>query len=70
MPLSSSPLTGCALVLQDIVCVEVDGHQYVPVVLLGCEGECSGLVDVDGVSEVVNAEESLVGFGDRCLVER
>jgi len=39
--------------------------------LLGCERECSGLIGVDGVGEVVDAEESLMGFGDDGdLVER
>ena len=47
-----------------VICVEVDGHHYVPVASLGCERECSGLVGVDGVSEVVDTEESLMGFGD------
>ncbi len=54
---------------EDVICVEVDGHHYVPVALLRCEGECSCLVGVDGVGEVINVEESLVGFGDWCLVE-
>ena len=36
---------------------------------LRCEGECSCLVSVDGVGEVIEVEESLVGFGDRYLVE-
>ena len=54
-----------------IICVEVDGHHYVPVALLGREGECSSLVGVDGVGEVVDTEESLVGFGDGYnMVER
>jgi hypothetical protein len=53
---------------KNIVCVEVDCHHYVPVALLRCEGECSCLVGVDGVGEVINAEESFVGFGDRYLV--
>ncbi len=43
---------------------------YLPVALLRCEGECSGLVGVDGVGEVINAKESLVCFGDRYLVEK
>ena len=55
---------------KNIICVEVDGHHYVPVALLGREGECSGLVGEDGVCEVVDAEEGLVGFGDGYLVER
>ena len=55
---------------KNIICVKVDGHHYVPDALLGREGECSGLVGVDGVGEVVNAEEGLVGFGDGYLVER
>jgi hypothetical protein len=54
---------------KDVVCVEVDGHHYVPVALLRCEGECSCLVGVDGVGEVIDAEEGLVGFGDGYLVE-
>ena len=54
---------------EDVVCVKVDGHHYVPVVLLRCEGECYCLVGVDGVGNVIDAEESLVGFGDRYLVE-
>ena len=38
---------------------------------LGCEGECSRLIGVDGVGEVIDAEESLMGFGDGGdLVER
>ena len=48
----------------------MDGHHYVPVASLGREGECSGLVGVDGVGEVVDVEESLVGFGDGYLVKR
>ena len=56
---------------EDVICVEVDGHHYVPVASLGCERECSGLIGVDGVGEVVDAEESLMGFGDGGdLVER
>ena len=55
---------------ENIICVEVDGHHYVPVASLGREGECSGFVGVDGVGEVIDAEEGLVGFGDRYLVER
>ena len=55
---------------EDVVCVKVDGHHYVPVFLLGCEGESSCLVGVDGLSEVVNAEENIVRFGDGHLVER
>ncbi len=44
---------------------------YVPVASLGCERECSGLIGVDGVGEVVDTEESLTGFGDGGdLVER
>ncbi len=54
---------------EDVVCVEVDGHLFVSVASLRCEGECSCLVSVDGVGEVINAGESLVGFGDWCLVE-
>jgi hypothetical protein len=53
-----------------VICVEVNGHHYIPVASLRCEGECSSLVGVDGVGEVVDAEESLVGFGDGYLVER
>ena len=53
-----------------VICAEVDSHHYVPVALLGREGECSSLVGVDGVGEVVDGKESLVGFGDRYLVER
>jgi len=49
---------------EDVICIEVDGHHYVPVASLECERECSGLIGVDGVGEVVNAEESLMGFGD------
>ena len=47
---------------ENIICIEVDGHHYVPVASLGHEGECSGLVGVDGVGEVVDAEKSLVGY--------
>ncbi len=54
---------------EDVVCVEVNGHHYVHVALLRCEEECSCLVGVDGVGEVINAEESLMGFGDRYLVK-
>jgi hypothetical protein len=53
-----------------VICIKVDGHHYIPVALLRCEGECSRLIGVDGISEVVNAEESLVRFGDGYLVER
>jgi len=55
---------------ENIFCVEVDGHHYVPVASLRCEGECSRLIGVDGISEVIDAEESLVRFGDGYLVER
>ncbi len=56
---------------EDVICIKVDGHHYVPIALLGCERECSGLIGVDGVGEVVDAEESLMGFGDGGdLVER
>ena len=48
----------------------MDGHHYIPVALLRCEEKCSSLVGVDGVSEVIDAEENLVGSGDRYLVER
>ena len=49
----------------------VDGYHYVPDALLGREGECSSLIGVDDrVGEVVDAEESLVGFANRYLVER
>ena len=54
---------------EDVVCVEVDGHHYVPVASLRCEGESSCLVGVDGVGEVIDAEKSFVGFGDGYLVE-
>ncbi len=30
----------------NVICVKIDGHHYVPVALLGREGECSGLVGV------------------------
>ena len=53
-----------------VICVEVDSHHYVPVPSLRCEGECSCLIGVDGISEVVNAEKRLVRFGDGYLVER
>ncbi len=53
---------------ENLVCSKVDCHHYVHVALLRCEGECSCSVSVDGVSEVINAEESFVGFGDRYLV--
>ena len=55
---------------KNLICVEVDCHHDVPVALLGCEWECACLVGVDGVREVVDAEENLMGFGDGCLVER
>ncbi len=32
---------------KNVICVKMDGHHYVPVALLGREGECSGLVGVD-----------------------
>ncbi len=48
----------------------MDGHHNEPVALLGCEWECTGLVGVVGVCEVVDAEENLVGLGNRFLVER
>ena len=47
---------------EDAICVEVDGHHYVPVVLLGREGECSGLIRVNGVGEVVDAKKRPGGF--------
>ncbi len=53
-----------------VVCVEVNGHHYIPVAPLRCEGECSSLIGVDGMSDVIDAEESLVCFGDGDLVER
>ena len=53
-----------------VICIEVDGHHYIPVALLRCEGECSRLIGVDGISEVVDVEESLVRFGGGYLVER
>ncbi len=31
---------------ENVICVKMDGHNYVPVALLGREGECSGLVGV------------------------
>ncbi len=53
-----------------VICIEVDSHHYIPVASLGCEGECSCLIGVDGISEVVDAEKGLVCFGDGKLVER
>ena len=48
----------------------MDGHHYVPVASLGHEGECTGLVGVDGVCEVIDTEENIVGFSDKYLVEK
>ena len=70
MPLSFPLSCDCALFDQYEICVEVDGHHYIPVASLRCEGKCSRLIGVDGISEVVDAEESLVHFGDGYLVER
>ena len=55
---------------KNVICIKVDGHHYVPVASLGREGECSGLVGVDGVGEVVDVEESLLGHGDGRRGER
>ncbi len=53
-----------------IICIKVGGRHYIPVASLRCEGECSRMMGVDGISEVVDAEKSLLRFGDGYLVER
>jgi hypothetical protein len=55
---------------KDVVCIKVDCHHDISVALLGNEWEGPRLVDVNQVGEVLNAEESFVGFGDRDVVER
>jgi hypothetical protein len=55
---------------KDVVCIEVDCHHDVSVTLLGSEWEHPHLVGVNQVGEVLNAEESFVGFGDWDVVER
>ncbi len=54
---------------EDVICVKVDGHHDVPVATLWGEWECTRLVSVDGVGEVFDAEECLVGFGDWDVME-
>ncbi len=55
---------------KDVVCIEVDYHLDVSVASLGSEWESPCLVGVNRVGEVLNAEESFVGFGDWDMVER
>jgi hypothetical protein len=55
---------------KDVVCVGVDCHHDVSVALLGSEWEGPRLVGVNRVGEVLNAEESFVGFGNWDVVER
>ncbi len=55
---------------KDVVCVEMDCHHYVSVATLRSERECPRLVGVNQVGEVLNVEESFVGFGDWDVVER
>ena len=64
MPVSSLPLTCYYRFDKYVVCVEVDCHHDVSVALLGGEWECPRLVGVNRVGEVLNVEESFVGFGD------
>ena len=46
----------------------MDGHHYVLVALLRCEGDCSCLVGVDGAGEVIDVDKSFIGFSDRYMV--
>jgi hypothetical protein len=55
---------------KDVVCIEVDCHHDISVALLGSVWECPRLVGVNQVGEVLNAEESFMGFGDWDVVER
>jgi hypothetical protein len=55
---------------KDVVCVEVNCHHDVSVVSLESEWEGPCLVGVNQVGEVLNAEESFVGFGDWDVVEK
>jgi hypothetical protein len=48
----------------------MDCHHDVSVAMLRSERECLHLVGVDQVGEILNAEESFVGFGDWDVVER
>ncbi len=55
---------------KDVVCIKMDCHHDVSVALLGSEWESPRFVGVNQVGEVLNAEESFVGFGDWDVVER
>ncbi len=53
-----------------VLCVELDCHHDIYVASLGSEWECPHLVGVNQVEEVLNAEESFVGFGNYEVGER
>jgi hypothetical protein len=55
---------------KEVVFVEVDCHHDVSVALLGSEWERPHLVGVNQVGEVLNAEESFMGFGYWDVVKR
>ncbi len=48
----------------------MDCHHDISVALMGIEWEGSHLVGVNQVREVLNAEESFVGFGDWDVLKR
>jgi hypothetical protein len=55
---------------KDVVCIKVDCHHDVSIASLGSEWDRPRLVGVNRVGDILNAEESFLGFGDWDVVKR